>query len=81
MPSMTSSDAHDLVFRAIGLLQDYAVDGRATYITGHTAQNPDGSVTVAFRNKAGKRTAQFKVTTIEDAKLCCKIMRQQTRRI
>jgi len=62
------------------MLRDAATDGRATWVTGHHTENADGSVTVAFRNKAGGKTATFKVENVTEAKACCKIMRDETRR-
>lgn len=69
----------DLTHKAINALRDAAPDGRATFVTGHLTPNADGTVTVAFRHKIGGKTATFKVNTETEAKLCCKIMRQETR--
>jgi len=70
----------DLTCKALQMLRDAATDGRATWVTGHHTENADGSVTVAFRNKAGGKTATFKVENVTEAKACCKIMRDETRR-
>lgn len=70
----------DLTCKALQMLRDAATDGRATWVTGHHAENADGSCTVAFRNKAGGKTATFKVENVNEAKACCKIMRYETRR-
>lgn len=69
----------DLTHKAINALRDAAPDGRATWVTGHMTPNADGTVTVAFRHKIGGKTATFKVNNETEAKLCCKIMRQETR--
>jgi hypothetical protein len=69
----------DLTHKAINALRDAAPDGRATWVTGHMTPNADGTITVAFRHKIGGNTATFKVNNETEAKLCCKIMRQETR--
>jgi hypothetical protein len=69
----------DLTHKAINALRDAAPDGRATWVTGHITPNADGTVTVAFRHKIGGKTATFKVNNETEAKLCCKIMRKETR--
>jgi len=69
----------DLTHKAINALRDASPNGMATWIAGHIAPNADGTYTVAFRNKYGAKTAAFKVATVTDAKLCCKIMRKETR--
>ena len=69
----------DLTLKAIQALRDAALDGRVTWVSGHHTVNADGTCTVAFRHKYGGKTATFKVDTIADAKLCCKIMREETR--
>jgi hypothetical protein len=69
----------DLTLRAIEVLRNAAPDGRVIWISSHHTENPDGTCTVAFRHRYGGKTATFKVRTVTDAKLCCKIMRKETR--
>jgi hypothetical protein len=66
----------DLTHKAMNALREASRDGRITWLTGHTARNDDGTVTVAFRCKTVGKTAVFKVNNEAEGKLCCKIMRQ-----
>ena len=63
----------DLTHKAINILRAASIDGRVSWLSGHSAQNNDGSMTVAFRHKLGGKTATFTVNTKQEANACCEI--------
>ena len=70
----------DTVHRVLNKLDADSIDGRAKWVTAHTAKNKDHTVTVVFRAKHIGKSYQLTVDTQLEAKQCCDYMHSVTRR-